>query len=97
MTLNNLAQVTKYYSFDSLDVPPSSTVSDRQLYGPTRTATVQLTTAAATALSKQALVTEAAIGEPFTYRITVPAVPQDTAMYDVRILDNLSLPLPVWT
>jgi len=90
MTLNNQALVTTYYSFDSQDVPASGTVTNRQVYGPTGTATVQLTTAAATALSKQALVTKAAIGQPFTYSITVPAVPQATAMYDVRILDNLS-------
>ncbi len=90
MTLNNQALVTTYYSFDSQDVPASSTVTNRQVYGPTSTATVQLTTASATALSKQALVTKAAIGQPFIYSITVPAVPQATAMYDVRILDNLS-------
>src|SRR6185369_8833043 len=89
MTLNNQAQVTTYFSFDSQDVPASGTVTDRQAYGPTSPATVQLTTAAATALSKQALVTNVAIGQPFTYSITVPAVPQPTAMYDVRILDDL--------
>jgi uncharacterized repeat protein (TIGR01451 family) len=90
MTLNNLAQVTLYYSFDSQDVPAGSTVTERQVYGPTSTATVQLTTASATALSKQALVSTAAVGQPFTYSITIPATPQPTAMYDVRILDNLS-------
>lgn len=89
MTLNNQALVTTYYSFDSQDVPAPGTVANRQPYGPTSTATVQLTTAAATALSKQAHVSNAAIGQPFTYSITVPAVPQATAMYDVRILDNL--------
>ena len=77
-----------YYSFDSQDVPVASYLDKFTLA--TSTATVQLTTAAATALSKQALVTNAAIGQPFTYSITVPAVPQPTAMYDVRILDNLS-------
>ncbi len=90
MTLNNQAQVTTYYSFDSQDLPAGSLVTNRQVYGPTSAATVQLTTQAATALSKQALATKAAIGQPFTYSITVPAVPQATAMYDVRILDNLS-------
>lgn len=89
MILNNQAQVTTYYSFDSQDVPAGGQVTNRQVYGPTSTATVQLTTAAATALSKQAQVSTAAIGQPFTYSITVPAVPQSTAMYDVRILDNL--------
>jgi uncharacterized repeat protein (TIGR01451 family)/fimbrial isopeptide formation D2 family protein len=93
MTLNNQAQVTKYYSFDSQDVPTSSTVDNRQVYGPTGTATVQLTTAAATALSKQALVTTAAIGQPFTYQIKIPASPQPTAMYDVHVTDNLGLAL----
>lgn len=90
MVLNNQAQVTSYYSFDSQDVPTGSQLANRQVYGPTSTATVQLTTAAATALSKQEQVSQAAIGQPFTYRITIPAAPQPTAMYDVRILDNLS-------
>ncbi|WP_239026847.1 isopeptide-forming domain-containing fimbrial protein [Geomonas oryzisoli] len=90
VTLNNQAQVTGYYSFDSQDIPAASVPANRQLYGPTSAATVQLTTAAATALSKQAQVTSAAIGRPFGYTITVPAVPQPTAMYDVRILDDLS-------
>jgi uncharacterized repeat protein (TIGR01451 family)/fimbrial isopeptide formation D2 family protein len=90
MTLNNQALVATYYSFDSQDVPASGTVANRQVYGPTSASTVQLTTAAATALSKQALVTKTAIGQPFSYSITIPAVPQATTMYDVRILDNLS-------
>ena len=91
MTLNNLAQVTTYYSFDSQDVPTNSTVTNRQVYGPTSTATIQLTTASATALSKNALVTTAAVGQPFTYEIRIPATPQPTAMYDVRVLDDISL------
>lgn len=33
----------------------------------------------------------ATIGEPFTYRITVPATPTPVPLYDVRILDNLGL------
>ena len=90
VTLNNQAQVASYYSFDSQDVPAGSVLANRQAYGPTGAATVQLTTAAATALSKQALATAAAIGQPFSYSITVPAVPQATAMYDARILDDLS-------
>jgi len=89
MTLSNQALVTSYYSFDSQEVPVPGTAANRQVYGPTSTATVQLTTAAATALSKQAQVSQAAIGQPFTYSITVPAVPQATALYDVRILDDL--------
>uniref|UniRef100_C6DZ14 Conserved repeat domain protein n=1 Tax=Geobacter sp. (strain M21) TaxID=443144 RepID=C6DZ14_GEOSM len=89
VTLSNRAQISSYYSFDSQDVPTSSVLANRQAYGPTSAATVQLTTAAATALSKEALATTAAIGQPFSYSIRVPAVPQATAMYDVRILDDL--------
>jgi uncharacterized repeat protein (TIGR01451 family)/fimbrial isopeptide formation D2 family protein len=93
MLLVNSALVQHYYSFDSQDVPADSTVTDRQHYGPTGAATTQLTTTAATALSKQALVSTAAIGQPFTYEITIPASPQPTVLYDVRVLDNLSLAL----
>jgi uncharacterized repeat protein (TIGR01451 family) len=91
MTLANTALVQLYYSFDSANVPQNSVVTDRQVYGPTGTATVQLTTAAATSLSKQALVSTAALGQPITYRITIPATPQPTAMYDVQVIDDLSL------
>ncbi len=91
LTLTNSAQVLHYYSFDSADVPTGSVVSDRQDYGATGTATTTLTTAAALALSKQALVSTAAIGQPFTYRITVPATPQSTALNDVQIIDDISL------
>jgi uncharacterized repeat protein (TIGR01451 family)/fimbrial isopeptide formation D2 family protein len=33
----------------------------------------------------------ATIGEAFNYQVTVPAVPHTTALYDVRILDDLTL------
>jgi len=42
------------------------------------------------ALDKQNTQPTAAIGIPFTYRIVVPATPQSTALYDVRILDDLT-------
>lgn len=87
MILTNQARVQHYYSLDSSDASAAA----RKDYGATGVAMVQLTTAAATALAKQALVTTAAIGQPFTYRITVPATPQSTALYDVRVLDNISL------
>jgi len=35
--------------------------------------------------------TAISIGEEFTYRITVPQVPQGTVLYDVQILDNLTV------
>jgi uncharacterized repeat protein (TIGR01451 family)/fimbrial isopeptide formation D2 family protein len=85
MVLANRAQVQHYFSLDASD--PNA--SYRKDYGATSTATVQLTTASATALAKQALVTSAAIGQPFTYRITIPATPQPTALNDVRVLDEI--------
>jgi uncharacterized repeat protein (TIGR01451 family)/fimbrial isopeptide formation D2 family protein len=85
--LANQAQVTHYYSLDSAD----ANAAYRKDYGATGTATVQLTTASATALSKQTLVSTAAIGQPFTYRITIPSASSPTALYDVKVLDDISL------
>jgi uncharacterized repeat protein (TIGR01451 family)/fimbrial isopeptide formation D2 family protein len=87
MILANQAQVQHYYSLDSLD--PNAAF--RQDYGTTGTSTVQLTTAAANALAKQGLVSSVAIGQPFTYRVTIPATPQPTALYDVQVVDDIGL------
>jgi large repetitive protein len=92
LTLTNQAQVLRYYSFDDEAVPThGGVIGVRQLYGPSNTAGTTFTTADPVALSKQNPVTPTvAIGEPFTYTITVPATPQAVALYDVRILDDLS-------
>ena len=87
MVLTNRAQVQHYYSLDASD----ANAAFRKDYGASGVATVQLTTASATALAKQALASTAAIGQPFTYRITLPATPQPTALHDVRVLDDISL------
>jgi uncharacterized repeat protein (TIGR01451 family)/fimbrial isopeptide formation D2 family protein len=42
------------------------------------------------ALSKVSTQPDAAIGEEFTYIITVPAAPITTALHDVRVMDNLA-------
>ncbi|WP_298832489.1 SdrD B-like domain-containing protein [uncultured Piscinibacter sp.] len=42
-------------------------------------------------LTKAATQATAAIGQPFTYRITVPATAQPVALNDVRVLDDISL------
>ncbi|WP_455207592.1 isopeptide-forming domain-containing fimbrial protein [Kaarinaea lacus] len=55
----------------------------------TSDATVSITTPPQ-ALAKQNTQSTAAIGDQFRYRITVPATPQSTALYDVRITDNLA-------
>jgi len=92
MTLTNQAQVQSYYSFDNNAVPTLGTVSGvRQVYGPGNIASTTLTTAGPNPLSKQnpAILT-AAVGDSFTYRITVPVIPMTTALNDVRILDDLT-------
>ena len=90
MTLTNQAQVRLYYSFDDDAVPTlGAAVGVREIYVPSNTASVTFTTAGAAALDKANTVASAAIGQPFTYRITVPATPQTTALHDVRILDDL--------
>lgn len=99
ITLANSAFIQHYYSFDSVDVPAYSVVSDRQVYGPTSAATAMLTTSSVvsaytftvSALSKQSLVTTAALGQPFTYRITVPAATSPNAMYNISVTDNIGL------
>ncbi len=92
MTLTNEAQIQHYYSLDDDDIPTQGGVDgEAQIYGPTNIATVTFTTAAPEALVKDnPAELNVAVGEPFTYRITVPATPQDTALNDVRILDDLS-------
>jgi large repetitive protein len=87
MTLNNQALAQHYYSLDSQD--PNAAY--RQDYPATSPSVAQLTSFSATALSKQALAATAAIGQPFTYQIKIPASPQPTAMYDVHVTDNISL------
>jgi uncharacterized repeat protein (TIGR01451 family)/fimbrial isopeptide formation D2 family protein len=42
-------------------------------------------------LTKATTRASATIGEEFTYRITIPATPVSVPLYDVRILDDLSL------
>jgi uncharacterized repeat protein (TIGR01451 family) len=92
LTLTNQAQVQLYYSFDDDAVPTLGTaVGEREIYGPSNVSSVTFTTDTPDALSKQnPAVSAAAIGQPFTYRITVPGTPQATALHDVRILDDLS-------
>ena len=42
------------------------------------------------ALTKANTQATAAVGEPFSYRLTVPSVPHSAPLYDVRILDDLT-------
>ena len=92
MTLTNEAQVQRYYSLDDEDIPTQGGINgEAQIYEPTNIATVTFTTSAPVALLKDnPAVLTVAVGELFTYRITIPATPQETALHDVRILDDLS-------
>jgi len=92
LTMTNTAQVINYYSFDDEAVPTLGTSSGvRQSYGPTNIASVTFTSPVPGALLKQnpADLT-VSVGENFTYRVTVPATPIQTALHDVRILDDLN-------
>jgi uncharacterized repeat protein (TIGR01451 family) len=92
LTLTNAATATLYYSFDDDAVPPNGTVSDRQVYGPTNAAQISLTSLTPGPLRKEnPQPPTAAIGVQFKYEITVPETPVNTALHDVRILDDLSL------
>jgi len=93
LVMTNTAQVQFYYSFDDDAVPAAGGAAGvREIYGPSNIASAIVSTPAANPLSKQNPGNlNASIGEPFTYRITVPGVPQTTALHDVRILDDLAL------
>jgi uncharacterized repeat protein (TIGR01451 family)/fimbrial isopeptide formation D2 family protein len=92
LTLTNAAVASLYYSFDDEAVPTLGGVTGvREIYGPSNTATTTLTSPTPGALQKDnpADLT-VSVGETFSYRITVPAVPLNIALHDVRILDDLA-------
>ena len=90
VTLDNSAQVQLYYSFDNDGIPAGAVVGDREVYGPSVAAVYSMTTPAPSPLDKvNPAITNASIGVPFTYSITVPETPVATALYDLRILDNM--------
>jgi len=93
LTLSNLAQVQFYYSFDNNAIPVAGTATGvREIYVPVDFDEVVLTTTPANALLKaNPADLDVSIGETFTYTITVPEIPQATALYDVQILDDLNL------
>lgn len=92
LSMTNQALVSNYYSFDDEAAPTLGiTTGVREIYGPTAAASVTLTTATPGALAKaNPATTSVAVGETYSYRITVPATPLAAALYDVRILDDLA-------
>jgi len=103
LSINNLAQVVRYHSFDNQEVPAPVTpapgivpavVPVREIYGPSNVSTIALTTMGPGALNKTNPVVLPAlgvsIGQPYDYSIIVPAVPLNSSLSDIRILDNLN-------
>jgi uncharacterized repeat protein (TIGR01451 family)/fimbrial isopeptide formation D2 family protein len=90
LSMVNSAQVSDYCSLDSAD----TNAGGRKCYGSLTPVTAPVSTTPPSPLLKQnwpLTDINVPIGQPFTYRITVPATPQKTALYDVRITDDLTL------
>jgi len=105
LSINNLAQVVRYHSFDNQGIPTPVTpapsivpavIPVREIYGPSNVSSVALTTMGPGALDKvnPVLPPESplgvSIGQPYDYSIMVPAVALNSSLYDIRILDNLN-------
>lgn len=92
MIMINQAQVQNYYSFDDEAVPTLGGINGvREIYGPSNTDSVTLTTQDPNPLAKlNPALPEITIGETFSYRIRVPSTAQQIALHDVVILDNLT-------
>ncbi len=92
LTLTNIAQATHYYSLNNNDASPTDSATYREEYA-SATASSDVTTPTAGALSKETTQPSAGIGDEFTYTITVPSPtnPATTALHDVRIYDNLAV------
>ncbi|MHC4322689.1 MAG: isopeptide-forming domain-containing fimbrial protein [Planctomycetota bacterium] len=91
LTLTNQATVNWYYSFDN-EAPPTLGVitGEREIYGPTNTASTTLVTGVLPAKTLLSPATpEATIGQEVVYQITVPGTVSTNAMYDVVITDPL--------
>jgi uncharacterized repeat protein (TIGR01451 family)/fimbrial isopeptide formation D2 family protein len=91
LVMTNQAQVQYYYSFDNNAVPSDGGVDGvREIYGPSNTDSVTLTSAAPNPLSKtNPADPNVTIGQEFTYTIKVPATPVPVALHDVVVLDDL--------
>lgn len=92
LTLTNQAQVQQYASLDDEAIPTAGgSVGVPQIYGPTNVASVTFTTdTPGDPLKENPSTPTAAVGELFSYRITVPETPMAIALHDVRIVDDLS-------
>ncbi len=86
----NQATLTAVGDFTVLsDDPYTNGVASPDVVGDEDPTTVLIQTPGP--LAKANTLTSATIGEQFTYRIAVPAVPTAVPLYDVRILDNVNV------
>ena len=69
---------------------PITTAPNDYCFGPASADGTPFPVGAPDPLTKANSQATAAIGEPFTYRITIPSAPYPLPMHDVRILDDLS-------
>ncbi|WP_250458905.1 hypothetical protein [Microbulbifer litoralis] len=90
LQISNNAYVEWYYSFGESDIPEGAALENRQPYGPSDPVSVAFSTPDAQPLLiavEPASRETASIGEPFVYRITVPAA---GALHDVAIEMDLA-------
>ncbi|WP_418295624.1 hypothetical protein [Microbulbifer sp. SA54] len=77
LQISNNAYLEWYYSFAESDIPEGAVLENRQPYGPSDAVSVQFNTPDAQPLQIAVEPTtrdKASIGEPFVYRLTIPAV-----------------------
>ncbi|WP_346837320.1 isopeptide-forming domain-containing fimbrial protein [Microbulbifer sp. SAOS-129_SWC] len=93
LNLQNAARIAVYYSLDDDALATlgdaAATADMREDYGPAAPQSVQFNTPNAAPLEIENTQGSASIGEPFRYRVTIPATPQTTALHDVQLKMNL--------
>ncbi|WP_158078577.1 DUF11 domain-containing protein [Microbulbifer mangrovi] len=90
LQIGNNAFIEWYYSFGESEIPEGAVLDNRQPYGPSDAVSVLFSTPDAQPLQIAVEPTtreQASIGEPFVYRLTIPAV---GALHDVAILMDLA-------
>ena len=94
LILTNAATATFYYSFDDEAIPAGAASADREIYGPSNTASSTLFTSAP---PNKALITpaEATIGEEIVNQISVPGTVSASTLFDVNITDTLDANLQI--
>ncbi len=90
LQIGNNAFIEWYYSFGEREVPEGAVLENRQPYGPSDAVSVQFSTPDAEPLQiavEPATRELASIGEPFVYRLTIPAA---GALHDVAVQMDLA-------